>query len=197
MRFTRVCCFASCLFIMAAAVDGTIARLTALSGPALLTALRSDPQALGSTEGRRGLTRAVHTALVKRWSCDPAFSATMAHHLVVDVHPIFREGFRDVLQRSAGGRVAVSQFASINAMLSSHHRSEDTAVFPRLRRLHPEVARELAILESDHRGLVALEHKIAGGDFEALVEFVAALDDHLNREELLWVPFLMDGTGGI
>jgi hypothetical protein len=57
---------------------------------------------------------------------------------------------------------------------------------------------EIDILERDHQALVDLEDKIINeNDYSALLEFVSALNDHLNREEMLTVPFLMDGTGGL
>jgi Holliday junction resolvase-like predicted endonuclease len=57
---------------------------------------------------------------------------------------------------------------------------------------------EIDILERDHKALVDLENKIIHeNDYSALLEFVSALNDHLNREEMLTIPFLMDGTGGM
>ena len=51
------------------------------------------------------------------------------------------------------------------------------------------------VLEADHATLVKLEAAVLLGQYAALAEFVTLLHDHLNREELLSVPFLMDGTG--
>ena len=45
--------------------------------------------------------------------------------------------------------------------------------------------------------IAALEEEIEKGNFDSLQEFVDALNDHLNREEMLSVPYLMDGSGGL
>ena len=67
--------------------------------------------------------------------------------------------------------------------------------FPKLRTAHPECGPLIDTLEADHAALVKRERDILAGKYSALAAFVALLMDHLNREELLTVPFLMDGTG--
>eukprot|EP00755_Sulcionema_specki_P032297 Sspe_Gene.98448::Locus_71863_Transcript_1_1_Confidence_1.000_Length_607::g.98448::m.98448 len=121
----------------------------------------------------------------------------MARHLVEDVHPMFRGGFERVRQMGAGDQtVAVEHFNRINRSLHGHHGSEDTLWFPLLRRRHPSYAEEVDILESDHQRLVDLESRILAGDYQALSDFCSSLDDHLNREEMITVPFLLEGSGG-
>ncbi len=91
--------------------------------------------------------------------------------------------------------VDVRGFERVNSNLHGHHGHEDAHWFPKLRRVHPELRGEINLLEENHNELVALEPRITRGDLSALKEFVALLLDHLNREELLTVPFLLDGTG--
>ncbi|KAI9339054.1 hypothetical protein BDR26DRAFT_397511 [Obelidium mucronatum] len=144
-------------------------------------------------------TAAVYAFLKESWKKDPRWGG-MASHLVEDVHPMFREGFgalkRQVLSSKAR-KVDVGWFKQLNNGLHHHHSLEDKMWFPQLCRLHKEVSSEVRILEADHRRLVELEGQICSGDWEALVEFCDGLFDHLNREEMITVPFLLDGTGGL
>jgi hemerythrin superfamily protein len=117
---------------------------------------------------------------------------------VEDVHGHFREAFKQVLQASKPGHVYIKGFNQVNRSLQGHHGNEDRSWFPRLKRLHPEMVKEIDVLERDHKYLVNLEHNIVEkNDYDSLVEFVEALNDHLNREEMISVPFLCDGTGGL
>lgn len=175
------------------------ASLAALDGPALFAALRRAGE--GTTAAaRRDVTSRVRAHKLLAWRAAPSFQG-MARHLVDDVHPIFREGFGDVLAASrARGAVDAAAFRRVNGSLHHHHENEDAMWFPRLRARHPELAGEVDVLEADHAALVRLEPTIAGGGagaLAALEEFVAALEDHLNREEMLTLPALMDGTGGL
>ena len=150
---------------------------------------------------RRTTTGTVHAAHLKVWEKSPKWKG-MAQHLVKDVHAMFRRGFESLVDpdanpKAARGLVDVPSFQRVNESLHGHHGNEDRAWFPRLRRLHREFDAEIDILEADHARLVALEAAILKGDYKALQEFVAQLSDHLNREELISVPFLMDGTGGL
>ena len=182
-----------------AALSAVAAAIAALEGPALFAALRA---VIGDRALRRDVTARVHALQLRAWRALPAFDG-MARHLVEDVHPMFRDGFADVLaraQRTGSGRGGgdVAAFRRINSSLHGHHGHEDADWFPRLRHAHPKLAPEVDVLESDHAALVALEaHIVERRDLDALVEFVAALGDHLNREEMLTVPALMDGTGGL
>lgn len=93
-------------------------------------------------------------------------------------------------------QVDVASFESWNRNLHGHHGNEDASWFPSLRKKHPIVAPAIDILEKDHETLVSMEKRIEKGDMSSLTEFVALLNDHLNREEMITVPFLLDGTGG-
>eukprot|EP00600_Ochromonadales_sp_CCMP1393_P004972 CAMPEP_0174972376 /NCGR_PEP_ID=MMETSP0004_2-20121128/10591_1 /TAXON_ID=420556 /ORGANISM="Ochromonas sp., Strain CCMP1393" /LENGTH=125 /DNA_ID=CAMNT_0016222585 /DNA_START=414 /DNA_END=789 /DNA_ORIENTATION=- len=121
----------------------------------------------------------------------------MAHHLVEDIHNIwFRIPFGRILQLSSLESVKVKDFEEINSNLHGHHRLEDRYMFPSMREQHPELVEEINILERDHEALVALEGKVYAGDYEAMAEYVSALNDHLNREEIIAVPLILDGTDG-
>ncbi|RHZ38303.1 hypothetical protein DYB31_008839 [Aphanomyces astaci] len=63
--------------------------------------------------------------------------------------------------------------------------------------LHPKSRSEVDILQRDHRKLIELESRVASGDYDALVEFVERLMDHLNREEMLSVLWLLEDTGAL
>lgn len=167
----------------------SVEALSGLDGPALFAALRG----ISDIASQRDTVRRVHAVKMALWRLKPTFRG-MARHLSEDVHPMFRSGFDSVLKASLKrGSVVVSSFESMNRSLHGHHGTEDAHWFPVLRRAHPEVAREVDILETDHRALVALEARIVGAkDVDALQEFVDRLNDHLNREELLTIPFLMD-----
>ena len=167
--------------------------LAALDGAPLFAALR----AIADDGTRRDVTARVHAAKLRAWRASPRF-AGMAAHLVDDIHPVFRRGFADVLARSRrDSAVAVAAFAGVNEGLHGHHSLEDASLFPRLRRAHPELARDVDALEADHAELVRLQSRVVSGDLPALQAFVASLEDHLNREEMLLLPALMDGTSGL
>ena len=147
---------------------------------------------------RREITFQLHARKLTEWKKDRRYHSTVARHLVEDVHKsMFREKFKNVLNLSSVNSVRVNDFKQINENLHHHHSNEDRAWFPQLRRRHPELNLEINELEQDHKFLVSLESRIIQGDYTALKEFVDRLDDHLNREELLSIPFLCDGTGGL
>ena len=158
-----------------------------------LEALRAieDPQA------KRLCTAEVHQLVSSQWRSDSRYRETMARHLVEDVHPMFRLGFESVLESShAAGAVDVRAFSRINQTLHHHHSAEDSLWFPGFRGKHPELTPYIDILESEHAELVRLEARVHKGEMEALEQFCAELFDHLNREEIISVPHLMDGTAG-
>jgi hypothetical protein len=167
------------------------AEISSLEGSELMAVFR----AMEDTTQRRTLTAQVYALKVASWKQHPSFRRTMAHHLVVDVHPMFRDAFAEILQESeAAGEVDRVSFSQWNANLHGHHSIEDRSIFPRMRRQHPEMVGEMDILEEDHKSLRALEGRIEAGELSALREFVAALGDHLNREEMICVQYLLSGT---
>ncbi len=148
-------------------------------------------RAIVDVQERRETTQHVYDMRMRIFSKKPSFRSSMAHHLVEEVHPMFRNGFDRVLKGSSEGKVKIAQFSEINRSLHHHHGAEDEQFFPQLRRQFPKIGPELDVLENDHANLVKLEGDIKGGSYTALVEFVAALNDHLNREEMLIVPCLL------
>ena len=172
-----------------AALPPAPAALEQLHGAQLVAALRAEPDPTA--------TARVHALQLAAWRRDPRFGG-MARHLLDDVHPIFRRAFASVLAESErSGAVDGRGFASANSHLAQHHATEDAMWFPALRALHgAEMAAQVDLLESDHADLVALEARVKRGEMEALRSFCDALRLHLDREELLTVPLLMQGTGG-
>ncbi|RHY34214.1 hypothetical protein DYB32_001882 [Aphanomyces invadans] len=133
---------------------------------------------------------------MREWKQDRRWGG-MGRHLVEDIHVSFRRGFEILVKKGEARReVNVSSFRHLDNNLHHHHSIEDQMWFPRLKQLHPECQSEVEVLERDHRKLIELESQVTSGDYAALVEFVDHLMDHLNREEMLSVPWLLDGTGG-
>ena len=172
----------------------SVEEISQLNQVQLFAALRNVE---GDLAAQRDITQRVHREKLSKWKSDPRYAQSMAHHLVEDIHSGFRSAFNDVLQRSSDAHVNVSQFRRINSSLHHHHGIEDQWWFPRMIQQHPDIADEVHILENDHKQLVVLEERVCNGEFVALQEFVAALNDHLNREELLTVPLLMVGNAGM
>ncbi|RHY45693.1 hypothetical protein DYB30_012354 [Aphanomyces astaci] len=113
----------------------------------------------------------------------------MGRHLVEDIHVSFRRGFEMLVKKGEMHR-------EVN-FLQHHHNIEDHSWFPRLKQLHPKSRSAVDILQRDHRKLIELESRMASGDYDALVEFVERLMDHLNREEMLSVLWLLEDTGAL
>ncbi|KAG9405664.1 hypothetical protein AC1031_003572 [Aphanomyces cochlioides] len=146
---------------------------------------------------RRAMTAQAYDILLREWKQDRRYRGG-AEHLVDEIHLWYRQGFESLAKQARSRRkVDLPSFRRLNGNLHHHHSYEDRAWFPVLKRLHPECRQELKILEKDHRKLVELEAKVEDGDFEAMVEFCDHLVDHLNREEMLSVPWLLEGTGGL
>ena len=169
-----------------------------LSSPdPLLPALAS----IDNINDRRHVTSLVHEHKLVQWEKDPSFFTSEANHLVRDIHGMFRRVFRSVAVECdtcpADGEKWIQSFQTYNEMLHHHHSIEDKWWFPRLCAAHPSIKHHLAVLELDHKDLVALERRILAADKLALREFVGFLEDHLNREEILTVPLLIDGSGGM
>ena len=159
----------------------------------MLAALRT----FEDVKARRKITKQVHGIRMALWRKDFRFNQTMARHLVEDVHGGFRQAFDQIVQYSTPKLVRVKDFKSVNNNLHHHHGNEDRAWFPSLRKRHVHLKKEIDILEKDHKYLVSLETRIVeNSEYDALVEFVDALSDHLDREEMITIPYLMDGTGG-
>ena len=93
---------------------------------------------------------------------------------------------------------SVSQFQAYVRNLEHHHQAEDQLWFPNVSRETPELRPYVDYLSMDHQHWHPLEVRVVKhGDADAIREFESFLSDHLNREELLTVPLLMSGRGGI
>ena len=130
------------------------------------------------------------------WIKDPRYKFTIASYLV-DIHLTLRATVDDVVKSSKHNHVKIEHFKSVNLGLREHHNIEDNIWFPKLIKLHPDFKIEIENLEKDHNYLISLEEKILNNDYDALVKFNTVLNDHINREELIAIPFLMEGTGGM
>ena len=143
-----------------------------------------------STLAEREATTALHSELrLKVWRRHKYYKRTMAHHLVEEVHKMFRKMFHDCLAAYEKSKeVDVRRFAQCLRSLEGHHRGEDEMYFPMWAREHPEIQPFFDHLSLDHRHLHPLERRVLDNkDGEALREFVSFLDDHLNREEMATV----------
>mmetsp|Transcript_21967 Transcript_21967/g.61741 ORF Transcript_21967/g.61741 Transcript_21967/m.61741 type:complete len:192 (+) Transcript_21967:58-633(+) len=178
-----------------------VERLLALS----VVAFMEDISAIQDREKRRELTRCVHARKLEQWKATKGWHG-MARHLVEDVHAHFRAGFE-----RARAEKDVRRFQAYNRGLHNHHSIEDRLLFPTMRSARPDLIDAVDNLEQDHRALVELEGRVRAGSMSkgigevegdadngdamvAMDEFVFLLLDHLNREEILTVPLLMDGT---
>lgn len=142
---------------------------------------------------RREVTHNVHQVMMNDWRKHKKFNNSLAGFLVDGIHQPFREDFHDVIKRSPAPTINVGLFTHLNSSLLHHHYFENSSIFPDLRRSDKRVAKELDILEKDYAGLAALKRKVVTGhDRSALLEFIACLNDHLNRNEMLIIPLLME-----
>ena len=168
-----------------------IDELATFDNPRLLPLFRT----ISEISHRRSVTKQVHAKKKAQWQLNKTYKSSMAHPLVASFHAHFRQGFADVVAHSPADTVNVPMFRAVNDELHQHHGIEDAYMFPMMRNAHPEALHEIDILESDHRALVALEKSIlVDKNRAALVEYVEYLNDHLNREEMITVPYLMDGS---
>lgn len=165
-------------------------NLAKLDNSTLFFELRS----IEDVQERRAITFQVHELKMNFYRSKAAYSGSLAQHLVDDVHPMFRRAFAKLLNNSKEGDVKLSQFDQANADLHHHHGAEDEIFFPQWKEKHPHISDELKVLENDHAALVVMESEIKLGSYSALQEFVEALNDHLNREEMLLVPLLLCET---
>lgn len=129
------------------------------------------------------------------WRQDPRYRTTIVQHFIEDVHDGFRNYCNSlVVSYQTKKRVPLKEFSSLIQHLEGHHQAEDAAFFPRAARRNPELRSPFAYLEKDHKHLHPLELAVKEGSGEALMEFTSFLVDHLNREEMLIVPYMLSGT---
>ena len=135
---------------------------------------------------------------------------SLARHLVEDVHDHHRRGFAQVIamveERKTRGEETVVSADVVRSLrwrvqgLQGHHSLEDASFFPLVKQRFPDRALEVDVLEGDHQRLHPLEDVVLDSDgthpsdeirLAALQEFIAFLNDHLNREEMLTVPLML------
>ena len=118
---------------------------------------------------------------------------------LIDIHDRLRESL-DALRRGEGADLGVHCLAFC-AAVTEHHTGEDTAVFPALARLHPELRSVLDGLERDHQLIAALLRRVvelaAEPDRAAIQReldgLAAILESHFSWEERRLVTAL-DGV---
>jgi hypothetical protein len=164
-----------------------LATLDALSFFSFLRMIDDIPE-------KRHITNKVYQLKVAKWKSSKKFSKSLAAFLYHGIHQPLRESFQEVLLLSPISTVNVALFNRANNSVHHHHNFVDASVFPRLRQINDTVSIELDILAKDLAGLVALQRRIiTRHDHRTLVEYIEALNDHLNRKEMLIVPLLIEG----
>lgn len=176
----------------AAAATNTSSRKT-LTQWNPLTEMIPSKWAVSSAADRLAML-SFYTAQRTLWRQDPRYKNNLAEHFIEDIHDGFRN-YCNSLVRSyqATKQVPQKEFANLIRHLEGHHGFEDASFFPRAVSRNPETQAAFAYLEKDHRHLHPLELAVKKGSGEALLEFTSFLVDHLNREELLTVPYMLSG----
>ena len=96
---------------------------------------------------------------------------------LVEIHIELREQLRSL-------RSLPAHCLAFCAAVHGHHTAEDTSVFPRLAREHPELAPVLAELERDHRQVAEILRRLAAGPSpDELAGLEALLESHFTYEE--------------
>lgn len=85
--------------------------------------------------------------------------------------------------RDSGDPAAVAKaLERLDALLHPHTHAEERGLFTVLRR-SPEFHEHVDGLCAEHAGLGAMADEIRRGDFEVIDEFIAALRDHMDKED--------------
>jgi hypothetical protein len=165
-------------------------ELATLDAPSLLSFLRL----IDDISEKRHITNKVYELKITEWKSCKKFNKSVAAFLYYGIHQPLRQSFEEVLSLSPISTVNVALFTRANNSVHHHHNFVDASIFPKLRQINDTVSIELDNLAKDLAGLVALQHRIiTGNDHATLLEYVAALNDHLNRKEMLIVPLLILG----
>lgn len=172
------------------------ATTAALTVPEAIVALHNSKHHI-TTADERQMVQSVHGEQVSSWRAHRRYSSTLTRHFLEDVHAYFRAAFQQVLSQAEKNNktVNVPLFRRAVDNLTGHHRMEDMHVFPMFASHYPEMSSHFSFLEEDHTYLHPLEERVfKNGDFDALKEFVEFLIDHLNREEMVLVPMMLEGN---
>lgn len=85
--------------------------------------------------------------------------------------------------RESGDPATVAKaLEQLDALLHPHTHAEERGLFTVLRR-NPEFTDHVDGLCAEHAGLGAMADEIRGGDFEVIDKFIAALRDHMDKED--------------
>jgi hypothetical protein len=149
-----------------------------------------------STPEERAFVKQTYDNELAKWRRHSKYSLTLTRHFIEDAHLSFRRAFQSVVNRfKETKQVDRATFRRILQSLAHHHQAEDEHYFPLQVQKYPETKEAFEYLELDHQHLHPLEEKVLKhGDGAALVEFVDFLCDHLNREEMLLVPFMLENN---
>jgi hypothetical protein len=151
----------------------------------------------------RDATRRLHERELARWRRHPLYRGSDGARLVDSIHGWIRRRFdlilldlakQEVTAPQVSPRVRPEQYRLLSAFLHHHHKVEDRKVFPAFLKKQPDMQRALAWLDSDHAHLQPFDHSVRkDGSAQAFREYYDFVDVHLNREELLIVPLVLNG----
>lgn len=128
------------------------------------------------------------------------------HDRIRDVLEDAREGLDPVVGATALSDDLVVRCRAVCTTLDSHHRDEDSALFPWLRRERPELAEVISKLEQDHAMIATLLAGLdrvlrEGADADVVMRHLegvdAVMESHFRYEERVLVPVLdaVEGSG--
>lgn len=128
------------------------------------------------------------------------------HDRIRDLLEDARDGLDPVAGAATLSEELVVRCRAVCTTLDAHHRDEDSALFPWLRREHPELGEVIGRLEQDHAmigtllaGLDRVLREGAGADVVTrhLEGVDAIMESHFRYEERMLVPVLdaADGPG--
>jgi iron-sulfur cluster repair protein YtfE (RIC family) len=145
-----------------------------------------------------------------QWDAYPRnhpYSTGLAKHFVEHVHGHFRSHFRNLtalcdpqrgtITAESFQRTILPPLLRVAAELHQHHRLEDSVFFPQLKSANPGLVSQFCELEKDHDMLHALEEVAVStaspleDRIAAVVELGSFLENHLQREEMIVVPLLI------
>lgn len=128
------------------------------------------------------------------------------HDRIRDVLEDARDGLDPVVGATLLGDDLVVRCRTVCTTLDAHHRDEDAALFPWLRREHPELGEVIARLEQDHAMigtlLAGLDRVLRDGEPAGVVlrhleGIDAIMESHFRYEERMLVAVLdqVEGSG--
>ncbi|GAA1675486.1 nitroreductase/quinone reductase family protein [Kribbella yunnanensis] len=157
----------------------------------------------GWGEYQAGTTRTIPViALAQKQIGPPRGSGSFAD-LLIRIHTVFRQELALIRKEVAtSGTAGIGAQLRVNCLtlcqgLHHHHTGESGGIFPALLEQHPELADEIAVLQSEHDQLAVhleeLEQLLTTPQPDLLPEIdriVALLTAHLDREEAALLSYL-------